>query len=191
MLINSNEQLQNAGYCSIGIDHFAGKDDELARAFNNKKLHRNFQGYCTLDTTGQVYGFGTSSISQMWGSYSQNHKDITKYINSIENTGYATERGYKLNGDEQIVRFAINSIMCNGILDFNETASKFRQTVKDIKNKLDFNPSKILEFQEDNLVSFKDDKINLNERGRMVARNIAMAFDPALKQGESIYSKTV
>ena len=94
MLINNIQQLEEAGYVAIGIDHFAHPDDQLTKAFQNHRLHRNFQGYCTLETTGQVYGFGASSISQLWGAYAQNHKSINQYMDSIESTGYATERGY-------------------------------------------------------------------------------------------------
>ena len=51
MLVTTIGQMQEAGYIPIGIDHFARPDDELAKAFLNKKLHRNFQGYCTVETT--------------------------------------------------------------------------------------------------------------------------------------------
>jgi oxygen-independent coproporphyrinogen III oxidase len=95
MLVNSIAQLEQEGYLSIGIDHFVLPDDDLAQAFLNKKLHRNFQGYCTLETTGQVYGFGASSIGQFYGAYAQNLKDFPKYIEAVETSGYAIERGYK------------------------------------------------------------------------------------------------
>ena len=55
MFLQATAQLTEAGYCPIGIDHFTLPDDDLTKAFKNKKLHRNFQGYCTLETTGQVY----------------------------------------------------------------------------------------------------------------------------------------
>lgn len=100
MYLNGIEQMQKAGYTFLGIDHFVLPDDDLALAYKNKKLHRNFQGYCTLETTGQVYGFGSSSISQLWGAYAQNFKDFPKYIELIEKNGYAIERGYKLKRDD-------------------------------------------------------------------------------------------
>ena len=56
MYENSYNQLIKAGYVSIGMDHYSKPNDEFALALNQKKLHRNFQGYCTLETTGQVYG---------------------------------------------------------------------------------------------------------------------------------------
>ena len=122
LFLQATAQLTAAGYCPIGIDHFTLPDDDLTKAFKNKQLHRNFQGYCTLETTGQVYAFGSSSITQIWGAYAQNHKDITKYMDAIESTGFAIERGYQLSDKEQLVRSVINRIMCNGILDLDEVA---------------------------------------------------------------------
>ncbi len=191
MLVTTIGQMQEAGYIPIGIDHFARPDDELAKAFLNKKLHRNFQGYCTLETTGQVYGFGASSISQLWGAYAQNQKGIIEYMDAIEKDGYAIERGYKLTRDQQIIRAVINSIMCNGLLQFSEIAKQFDLTVEEIKNIVGFERSRFNEFEQDGLIEISESEISLSPKGFMVARNIAMALDPDLKKGEAIYSKTL
>jgi oxygen-independent coproporphyrinogen-3 oxidase len=191
MLVNSVAQLEEAGYISIGIDHFVLPDDDLAIAFKNKKLHRNFQGYCTLQTTGQVYGFGASSISQLWGAYAQNYKDFPRYIDQVEKTGYAIERGYKLNRNEQIIRAMINSIMCNGILDFSEIAGQFKMTEDEIKGIVQFDPLKFMDFVLDDLMDVDNSRIRVYDHGLMFARNIAMALDPALKRAANTYSRTV
>jgi oxygen-independent coproporphyrinogen-3 oxidase len=191
MLTNTIHQMEESGYVSIGIDHFALPEDELAQAFKHKKLHRNFQGYCTLETTGQVYGFGASSISQLWGAYAQNIKDFVPYIKAIEETGFAIERGYELSRDEQIVRSVINSIMCNGVLVFEEIAGQFNLTVDELKHILKFEPISFVDFILDDLLYLDNKQIKIHDNGLMFARNIAMALDPALKKGENIYSKTV
>ena len=191
MLINTMNQMEKSGYVSIGIDHFALPDDELAKAFKNKKLHRNFQGYCTLETTGQVYGFGASSISQLWGAYAQNIKDFVPYTKAIEETGFAIERGYALNRDEQIVRAVINSIMCNGLLVFEEIADQFEITVEELKQVIQMDPAKFVDFILDDLMYLDNKQIKIHDNGLLFARNIAMALDPALNKGENIYSKTV
>lgn len=191
MLINNIQQLVGAGYIAIGIDHFAHPDDQLAQAFKNKKLHRNFQGYCTLETTGQVYAFGASSISQLWGAYAQNHKNIDRYMDAIDEKGFAVERGFILNKQQQVVRSVINSIMCNGVLFFEEIATEFQMTADDIKSIVNYDKNKLIEFEKDELISINDQGIKISDKGRMIARNIAMAFDPDLKQGDTIYSKTV
>ena len=191
MLINSMAQMEEAGYISIGIDHFVLPDDDLAIAFKNKKLHRNFQGYCTLETTGQVYGFGASSINQLYGAYAQNYKDFPKYIELVEQTGYAIERGYKLSRNEQIIRAVVNSIMCNGLLIFGEIAAQFKMTEEEIKYIIQFDPSKFEDFILDDLMVLDKSRIRINDNGHLFSRNIAMALDPALNKGENVYSKTV
>ena len=191
MLVNSIAQLEEAGYISIGIDHFVLPDDDLAIAFQEKKLHRNFQGYCTLETTGQVYGFGASSIGQFWGAYAQNIKEFPKYIEAIEETGYAIERGYKLTRDEQIIRTIVNNIMCNGVMVFEEIAGQFQLTTQDIKELVKFDQSNFEDFILDDLMVLNDSQITVLDKGFIFARNIAMALDPAYNQTENIYSKTV
>jgi oxygen-independent coproporphyrinogen-3 oxidase len=191
MLVNSISQLEEAGYISIGIDHFVLPDDDLAIAFQQKKLHRNFQGYCTLETTGQVYGFGASSIGQFWGAYAQNIKEFPKYIEAIEATGYAIERGYKLTREEQIIRTIVNSIMCNGVLLFEDIAAQFHLTSQDIKELIKFDPSDFEDFIFDDLMVMDNLGIKVLDKGFIFARNIAMALDPAYNQEENIYSKTV
>ena len=191
MYLNSIEQMQKAGYTFLGIDHFVLPDDDLAIAYRNKKLHRNFQGYCTLETTGQVYGFGASSISQLWGAYAQNYKDFPRYIELIEQKGYAIERGYQLSRTEQIIRSVVNSIMCNGVLNFAEIASQFNMTIEEIKEVIQFDPSKFQEFIADDLLDLDNKGIRVHDNGHLFERNIAMALDPALKKGENVYSRTV
>jgi oxygen-independent coproporphyrinogen-3 oxidase len=191
LFLQATEQLTGAGYTALGIDHFTLPDDDLTKAFRNKQLHRNFQGYCTRETTGQVYAFGASSISQLWGAYAQNYKDITRYMEAVETTGYAIERGYKLTDNELLVRSVINAVMCNGLLDLDEIACEFGIPVGEVKSVVGYDPAKFESYISDGLMTLKDNTIRLSEKGFLCARNIAMALDPALKTGEGIYSRTV
>ena len=84
MIEMAQQMLTKKGYLKIAMDHFAVPSDELADAANNGELHRNFQGYCTRRTTGQVYAFGASGISQLGQSYAQNAKDVNTYIQKIK-----------------------------------------------------------------------------------------------------------
>ena len=191
MLIVSLKMLTKQGYISIGMDHYAKPDDELALALKERKLHRNFQGYCTRETTGQVYGFGVSSITQLWGAYSQNEKNIKKYIKKIEKHDFAVERGYILTKKDQIRRTVINEIMCNNFLDFSLIADNFNLSLEKIKEIVSYNPDKLKDFEQDDLVVIKNNTVKVNPQGRLVIRNIAMAFDPFLKTDNSQYSKTI
>jgi oxygen-independent coproporphyrinogen III oxidase len=185
------DMLTSGGYDPIGLDHYAKPADSLSVALREQKLHRNFQGYCTRETTGQVYAFGASGISQLWNAYSQNMKDYRQYISAVENNGLAVERGYKLSKDEIIIREAINSAMCNGYLDFNELAGSFDITIPELKSVLKFSCGKFTEFANDGLVTIDNDLLKISKEGMLVVRNIAMALDPNLQVNQNTYSKTI
>jgi len=191
MFIQSLNLLNENGYVSIGMDHYAKKSDLISIALGEKKLHRNFQGYCTVETTGQVYGFGASSISQTEGAYIQNIKNTGEYIKQIHENDFAVERGYSLSKTEQIRKQVINEIMCNCYLDFNNIAKEFGKTVAEIKEIVEFSPSKFKEFIEDDLLTLTDDTISVHAKGMLIVRNIAMKLDPALKLANNKFSKTV
>ncbi len=191
MFITSLEKITSNGYVAIGMDHFAKPDDELSIALDNKKLHRNFQGYCTRETTGQVYGFGASAISQFYGAYAQNEKNPEAYIKMIDNKGFATIRGYSTNSEEQIIHTVINEIMCNNYLNFEQTAKEFNLSAEQLKNIVGFDKNKFEEFVKDDVIQLSENEIVVKEKGRLIVRNIAMKLDPALKTGKQLYSKTV
>ena len=44
MYEDSFQKLTDAGYISIGMDHYSKPEDDFALALSEKKLHRNFQG---------------------------------------------------------------------------------------------------------------------------------------------------
>ena len=159
MYENSYDQLIKAGYISIGMDHYSKPDDEFSIALNEKKLHRNFQGYCTRETTGQVYGFGASAISQLDSAYSQNFKNTMEYIRSIEKNNLSVYRGYSLSYNEKVIRHVINSVMCNYYVDFNEVAKYFDCPLYEIINILEYDSSNFQDFVDDNLMKIDGEKL--------------------------------
>jgi oxygen-independent coproporphyrinogen-3 oxidase len=191
MYQNAYDKFTDAGYIAIGMDHFAKPNDEFAIALRNKNLHRNFQGYCTRATTGQVYGFGASSISQLHSAYSQNEKNSAKYIKRIEKDGLAVIRGYQMTERDKIVRQIINEVMCNYYVDINVVAKDFGITTENVYQAVEFSIDKFEEFIKDRLMDIEGDEIKVNENGRLVIRNIAMKFDPLLTKGVGSYSKTI
>jgi len=191
MLTGSLELLTNSGYVQIGMDHYAKEDDDISIALKNKKLHRNFQGYCTLETTGQVYGFGASSITQLQGAYIQNTKNLSEYVDSVNRSGFAVEKVYFLSQADEIRRKVINEVMCNNYLDLDEITKLFAISLEELKSVLGFEISKFDEFVEDNLLKITGNVFEISEKGRLIVRNIAMKFDPTLKEGAQVYSKTV
>ena len=183
--------LTESGYNAIGMDHYAKANDEMYMASKAKTLHRNFQGYCTRDTTGQVYAFGCSGISQLWGAYIQNEKNLNTYMQLIEDSGLAVVRGYQLTTQETIIREVINEIMCNGYLDFDSIALRLAISVADVFDAVKYKPENLTEFVQDGLVTIDKNVMHVSSDGMMVVRNIAMVFDPLLSISENQFSKTV
>lgn len=180
-----------AGYKAIGLDHFAKPNDELSLALANHQLHRNFMGYCSRESTGQVYAFGATSISQMWDSYSQNIKNPSEYINAVMKNGTAVEKGYAMTERDMICNEIIQEVMCNNRVDLNAVSARFSLPAEKVKNLLNFNDDQLIPFISDQLVSFKNNIIQVQSAGRLFLRNIAMVFDPLLTGKETNYSKTV
>jgi len=191
MFETGHNLLTQAGYVAIGMDHYAKADDDLAKALQNKTLHRNFQGYATRETTGQVYGFGSSSITQLWGGYIQNVKTSKQYITAIEAGGLAPEKAYLMTNDNLVTREVITEIMCNGRINFEEIGKQFGKTANEVKKIVAYNPEKLTDFLKDDLVSINKNEINIHKEGFFIVRNIAMAFDPLLKNTNAMYSKTI
>jgi oxygen-independent coproporphyrinogen III oxidase len=183
--------MKDAGYVPIGLDHFAKEEDELAIAMNNKSLHRNFQGYCTRETTGQVYAFGTTGISQLENSYAQNAKSVGQYTDLINKGRFTTEKGYSLTGEQKIIRHVINEVMCNQYLSWSHAAGKYGITTDTLKDIVNYNESFLTGFKEDNLLTFDENEVWISELGRFFIRNIAAAFDSGLNKSGKTFSKAL
>jgi len=183
--------LKKNGYHPIGFDHFAKADDELTIALANRKLHRNFQGYCTRETTGQVYAFGATGITQLENSYAQNAKDVNCYIEAINQGTFTIEKGYELNDNEKIIRYVLDQIMCNQYVDFGEVTGRFSISELQLKEITGFSEEKLSDFISEGLVQFGHNKLTVNESGKMFIRNIASVFDPQLTNSGKAFSKSV
>lgn len=183
MFAAASKLLQQNAYHSIGLDHFVRVDDPLYIAKENGLLHRNFQGYCTRATTGQVYAFGVSAISQLSGAFAQNTKDIPQYIQQVkEKKTLAIERGYRLNRSEEIAGEIIASIMCNGKVLWDEIAKRFNSTRIDLMNDLYQNTSLLNTLEDDKLITRDNTGITVTTDGERFIRIIASAFDPLMQE---------
>ncbi len=183
------EKLTSAGYVFIGMDHFAKPGDELAVALNEKKLYRNFQGYSTHAGT-DLYSMGITAISQLNNIYTQNFKTEKEYYNSIDNNTLPIAKGYRLSDDDHLRRDVIMKLMCDFELNMNSVEEKYKI---DFKNYFSWGLNNLKQFEEDNLVSIKDNKITVTEMGKLLIRNIAINFDKYIENKEDTakYSKTI
>jgi oxygen-independent coproporphyrinogen-3 oxidase len=185
----SVEKLTSAGYEFIGMDHFSKPNDDLSKAFHEKKLYRNFQGYSTNAGT-DLYAMGITSISQFGNVYAQNYKTEKEYYAALDNGIIPVMKGYEMTQDDIIRKEVIMKIMCDFELDFSTIEKKFNINFEEyFSNGLnDFD-----ELISDGLVEIKERKIKVAEMGRLLIRNIAMKFDGFLERKEDSgkYSRTV
>ena len=191
MLDNAARLLHQAGYKSVGMDHFTRPDDELFIAQQNKQLHRNFQGYCTRRTTAQVYAFGVTGISQLDTAYAQNTKDIREYIECVSKGELAIRKGYRLNKEEQLTREVIENMMCNYLVDWKEIARHLDVSTDELKSATEYDAGKMAEMKADGIIDFNDDKLWMTEEGSQFVRNVAAALDPLMRNTNKNFSKPI
>lgn len=188
---SARELLLNSGYRQVGMDHFVNPSDELFIAQQNNSLHRNFQGYCTRRTTGQVYAFGVTAISQLASAYAQNTKDLEEYIAQINRGHIPVKKGYRLNRDEQITREVITHLMCNGLVDWREIGARFNLSVSEVKNATAYNEETLQTFADDGIIELSEHGLKMQQNGSPFVRNVAASIDKLLLKTEKSFSKPI
>lgn len=184
------ETLTKSGYQYIGMDHFARKNDELAVAQENGSLYRNFQGYSTKAGC-DVYAFGISAISQFRNIYAQNVKNIHDYFSRIDSGRAATNVGYRMAEDDHIRKETIMQLMCHLTVDKRSIEGRFHF---DFDDYFALELLKLQPFIDDGLLTINRDSIDVEGRGKLIIRNIAMCFDAYLDRmtaEKPVFSKTV
>ena len=173
--------LSDAGYVRVGMDHFVRPDDELYTALQNGQLHRNFQGYCTRRTTGQVYALGVTGISQLETAYAQNTKDIPAYIETVGNGHLPIKKGYALSHEEQLVREVIDTLMCN----YQVTLTDEQRAV------VNFDATRLQEMQDDGIITVSGNTICMVHQSSPFVRNVAALLDPLMQHTSKSFSKPI
>ncbi|MES9898050.1 MAG: oxygen-independent coproporphyrinogen III oxidase [Sedimenticola sp.] len=170
------EHLTAAGYVYIGMDHFARPDDELAIAQREGTLYRNFQGYSTHAECDLV-AMGVTSIGMIDATYSQNLRGLDEYYQQIDKGRLAVFRGLELNRDDLIRRDVITRLICHFQMDFSAIEKAWDINFNDY---FSADLPKLQGMEKDGLLSVSDGRITVLPRGRLLIRNICMAFDQYL-----------
>ncbi len=165
--------LTSAGYLFIGMDHFAKPDDELARAQRDGTLYRNFQGYSTHSSCDLV-AMGVTSIGMVGPTYSQNVRTIEEYSEHIDADRLPIFRGIELSRDDMIRRDVITRLICHFTLDYATVESSWGI---DFIDYFSAELERLSEMADDGLLQLGDAGIRVMPRGRLLIRNICMAFD--------------
>lgn len=183
---NASRLLNQSGYTSIGIDHFALPDDSLSIAQKNGVLRRNFQGY-TTDSADIMLGLGASSIGRSPNGFMQNTVATNLYEKRIAAGVLASDKGYELRTIDLYYGSLIERLMCDFKVDIASlpfAASEFvSRSIETANNFIASDP-----FQ---LVEINGTHLRIPEYARPFTRIVASQFDQYLKQATVRFSKVV
>jgi oxygen-independent coproporphyrinogen III oxidase len=177
MLSEAIQQLMQAGYVYIGMDHFALPEDALAIAKQQGRLHRNFQGYSTM-ADQDILALGVSAIGKMGATYSQNAKTLEEYYDFLDQQQLPIVRGLALSRDDLIRRAVIMAIMCHGELSYESIDLSYMINFREyFKSEL----QELVEKEKNGLIMIEEDGIKVTEIGWFFIRAIALVFDRYLQ----------
>jgi oxygen-independent coproporphyrinogen-3 oxidase len=189
ILQHSVQQLTQAGYVFIGMDHFAKPEDDLSVALRHGLLQRNFQGYSTYADCDML-AFGVSAISKVGPCYSQNEKELEHYYAALDAGRLPVMRGLTLTADDLLRASIIQALMCRFSLSFEAVEQVFDINFADyFATEL----NDIRELHQVGLLHFDGDFLTVEPKGRFLIRNIAMIFDRHLRERRTTarYSRTI
>ncbi|MDX8521789.1 oxygen-independent coproporphyrinogen III oxidase [Mesorhizobium dulcispinae] len=178
--------IEDKGYESIGLDHFAKPGDALAVAARAGALHRNFQGY-TEDRCETLIGLGPSSIGRFRHGYVQNMPSTGEYRRRVEGGELAVVRGVAFSDDDRVRGWIIERLMCDFafsaidlVENFGKAGQKLLRQASSIALK---DPARLLELRGDSFV--------VPTENRPFVRSIAVKFDKYFERGTARHSAAV
>lgn len=180
------EMLNEAGYESVGLDHFARPGDPLARAAREGALRRNFQGY-TTDSAETLLGLGTTAISRTPSGYYQHIAETGAWSRAIAARNLPIAKGVEFTGQDRLRGYVIEQLMCNGTVDLAVAARDFGAPI----NWVGSAGETLAQLVADGLIVSKGMRITLTETGRPLVRVVAAAFDSYLGAGGARHSAAV
>ncbi|RXK83285.1 oxygen-independent coproporphyrinogen III oxidase [Filimonas effusa] len=168
-------RLVEKGYRDIGMDHFSLPADDLYKAWEEGRLHRNFMGY-TTQNSNILIGLGVSSISDTGVGYAQNEKTIHDYYARIEKNELPIFKGCELTTEDISFKKYIKETSCQG-------RTTFAAADLDLLRQYSFPELKLL--AADGLVNWNEEKLEVTELGRHFIRNICRSFDLHLLRSQA------
>jgi oxygen-independent coproporphyrinogen-3 oxidase len=187
LYLNAQTAFENAGYHSIAMDHFALKSDDLAIAYDQGTMARNFMGYTTLATENYL-GLGVSAIGYAHHAFFQNTKDLSIYYSQLDTHQLPTHRGSLLTKDDLIRQWVIFELMCKFKCDKSEFRQKFNTDFDTYFNK---EHAHLTHCDSEKLLT-NGPVITISELGKLFIRNVCMGFDAYLIDTKlATFSKTI
>lgn len=171
----ARERLEQAGYTTIGMDHFALADDELAVATREGRLGRNFMGY-TVTAAPDILGFGVTAIGNVGPTYVQNEKKLARYYRALAEGRLPIERGYTRNDEDVLRGRIIMDLMCCRPVVRRDVERTF--AIEDFDARFAPELEALAPMIADGFVEDDREVLVVTERGRPFVRSIAATFDP-------------
>ncbi|NVB81156.1 MAG: oxygen-independent coproporphyrinogen III oxidase [Kofleriaceae bacterium] len=189
LLLLAIERFAKAGYVHLGLDHFARPGSKLARAAEDRRMTRSFQGYVER-RADNVIGLGVSAISSTPRLHWQNHGELRAWEHDIAARRLPVERGFVLDQDDRARRALIGELMCEGEADLARLGEQFRFDAEGY-----FARELTALDQLADLASYDrtTKTIRTTKLGRLLVRNVCVVFDRYFRQtpGEARFSSTV
>ena len=169
--------LTAAGYVAIGFDHFATPNDPMARALEQARLRRNFQGF-TDDPAKVLVGLGASAIGCYPDLLAQNEKNAGRYRMLLSQDRLPATLGVRRSPEDQRRGAVIEALLCYGKAKLEpDLAAKAAE--------------RLAPFVARGLVSLDDDVLTIVPVGLPYARVIAAQFDPYREDSVRRFSSAV
>ncbi|MEE9301382.1 MAG: oxygen-independent coproporphyrinogen III oxidase [Alphaproteobacteria bacterium] len=165
--------LVERGYVRIGLDHFALPGDAMARAAEDGRLRRNFQGY-TSDPAPVLLGLGASAISTLPQGYVQNSASLRAYGEAVSSGRSAVRRGIVVDQDDLLRREVIERLMCEMRVDLARICERHGKSPAYFAPEWD----RLAALERDGLIIWSDHRIEVSERS--LVRAVCAAFDSYL-----------
>jgi oxygen-independent coproporphyrinogen-3 oxidase len=180
------ERLVAAGYRRIGLDHFALPHDDLARAADEGRLHRNFQGY-TTDTAATLLGLGASAIGSLPQGFVQNLTQEVAWRAAVGAGRLPVARGVAVSDEDRFRGEIIERLMCDLEVDLAAVCRRHHRILAD----LDGSIAQLAPFVADGLVTMLGGRMRAVGSGRLVVRSICAAFDPNFSVSAGRHSRAL
>lgn len=172
----AQRRMVQAGYVPIGMDHFASPGDGLARAADEGRLARNFQGYVD-DPADMLLGFGASAISALGPGYAQAITDVATWSRTVRAGELPIAKGVVLTRDDRLRRHVIEELMCAFEVDLAAAAHAFDEPLAAFDEDLE----RLRPALADGLCELAGSVVRVTADGRPFVRAVAAAFDARMQ----------
>ena len=176
------ETLCRVGYETVGLDHFALPDDELAIAARTGTLRRNFQGY-TVDEADALIGLGASAIGRLPQGFVQNAPDLGGYSRTVAGGRFPIVKGLALSDEDRLRAHLIERLMCDLALDLNAVEGGVGRFASEL--------AALAPLADEGLLTIDNGRIAVTARGRAYVRIAAAVFDSYLAASQKKHSIAV